>query len=168
MSHVTLHRDKGVNPFLTICRACGKDVGLVLVGVREWVDTCDKCGMKHYGGADNRECKGCKEHGATFTRRKLEEREKIPIEICDDCRKSEKDFDEKLEAMARKEAPNGAILFRCKCGNKGLIGGHAEIAKLVREKLNIKPPALCGVDLDECTDCRETAEGTVKDGKRKG
>ena len=154
---VTLHPAKGVNPFLTTCHQCGKDVGLVLLGVKDYIDTCTNCNAPHVGGMEGRgcyrKCMKCGEIG-TPDRRHLEKDEKLPIEICDDCKK--------LNEEVKKMVAEGGIHFRCtKCGSAGGIKKDTPLSKLVREKMNI-PTGPCGVELDECPQCESPEEQTTK------
>jgi hypothetical protein len=90
LSSVLLHPTKGLNPHLTICRICGKDDAIILVGRRDYKDICCKCGMVHVGGANRtaswhrKVCSQC--YGDEFRQEPISEFEKFPMGVCDECR----------------------------------------------------------------------------------
>ena len=93
MSGLILHPEKGVNPRIASCPYCGKDSGVVLLGRKDKKDTCNNCGMIHYGGADGRVCQKCK-NTYCFTREEIGEHEKIAVVVCHDCEKALKEHHE--------------------------------------------------------------------------
>ena len=101
MGSIELHSKKGVNPRVTVCRNCGKDVGIVLLGWREFITTCPSCHMALIGGG---KCPKCKVSGVN--RREIPDHETLPIELCDDCQKKEE--------AAAEVVRQGGIFWRCK------------------------------------------------------
>lgn len=145
--NVRLHPEKGLNPRVTICIACGADVGVILLGSNELVYTCDKCGRNHLGGKPKR-CP-CGELHLFTKKRKVGDYEKIPLGLCKSC---EEEL-EKHKSMVKE----GGVYWRCtKCRNAGVILNNHELAKIVRDKLKIEPPAPCGVEFDgDCPACKK-------------
>ena len=51
---VILHKTLGLNPRIikVACFICGKikDDSITLLEIKNYLDTCDKCGMQHIGG----------------------------------------------------------------------------------------------------------------------
>lgn len=138
---LTLHKEKGVNPRMTTCRQCGKDVGLVLLGVQDFCTTCPRCDVKLIGGG---KCPHCNEYGTD--RKPIGEHEKIPIEICNDCKKKNEECDEVVKS--------GGIYWRCvDCGSAGALKACSELAQAVREKLNILAPDPCGIEFSKECNC---------------
>lgn len=151
---IYLHPEKGVNPFLTCCYGCGKDIGLLMVGKNDDVYRCDRCGLMHIGRPDGSrstfgnsiDCPrpGCT--GALHFERKLRDGEKVPCDLCDDCRKT------KEEAEATVAA--GGAYFRCEsCGTVGTLSADSELVIATRKEHNILPPAPLGLNLPHCPRC---------------
>jgi len=163
---IELHKEHGVNPRMMICKHCDADIGVILVGVRDYKDTCDKCGLVHYGGADDNTCQGC--GLKQFTRDKVALNERIPGGVCDACEAIIKARKDLLMAEYEKVKHTGAIFFHCaKCASAGLVKGETEVAKDVRARLNIPIPAPCGLTLHGCPNCsRECSKGD-EDGQNK-
>jgi len=153
MSTIYLHPTKGVNPRLTICRNCGKDVGVALLGSREGLYTCTSCGTHSIGGRPGKDrpghlgssiCPKCEASDSYVRERSIEDGEKLPIELCDECKKLEDD----TAQMVRE----GGVYFKCaKCGSAGAIKGTHELAIEVRKKLEVEAPKPCGIEFDEKT-----------------
>lgn len=141
MSEIRLHPEKGVNPRLTVCRACGKDVGLVLLGAHDYVTTCPSCNKKLIGGG---KCPKCHVMGVNKVR--LPGGLSLPIELCDDCQKK---HEETVAAVK-----DGGIFWRCTdCGSEGAIRKNAPLAQEVRTKMGIEPPGLCGIEFNKNERC---------------
>lgn len=141
MSEIRLHPEKGVNPRLTVCRACGKDVGLVLLGAHDYVTTCPSCNKKLIGGG---KCPKCHVMGVNKVR--LPGGLSLPIELCDDCQKKHEEA-----VVAVKD---GGIFWRCTdCGSEGAIRKNAPLAQEVRTKMGIEPPGLCGIEFNKNERC---------------
>ena len=54
-----LHRTEGVNPRMTACGRCGKDVGVALIGALDKKFICGSCNTVSYG---SRHCIPCDGH----------------------------------------------------------------------------------------------------------
>ncbi len=149
MSLITLHPKYGVNPHLCTCPRCGKDNNeLVLIGTRETILKCN-CGQTIYGHRHSEPCPKCGEKFNFTEVGKIEERDKIPTSLCDDCEK---------ELAAEKEiVAEGGIYFRCKCGARGVIKANAPICAKVRAKLDV-PKGPCGIDFDTCPNCEKHSD----------
>ena len=162
---ITLHPEKGLAPHLSVCRKCGKDVGVVLCGIRDFVDICKSCGFRAYGGLDKKTtaCPGCgggwhssNPRGSKgYGRRTLTDSEKIPCDICDECAKKQKECDEAVAA--------GGVYWKCaKCKSEGAIKPSSPLAAAVREQLGV-PEGPCGVELTE-KECPVCTVQTNKEG----
>jgi len=141
-----LHNEKGVNPRLTVCRNCGKDVGVALLGAIESIYECSHCRAHCIGGRPAYDvCTACGFHGGFTFVRKVEEQEKLPVELCDDCKKNE-------EACAAAVA-EGGVYWKCSsCGSQGAIKSTAPLAQAVRKQAGIETPKPVGVEFSE-SDC---------------
>jgi len=97
---ITLHREKGLNPKLTVCQCPvrGKDHDgneLVFVGARDYKQTCPKCKCVCYGGFDRKPgggsmrkvCPKCDADCEGLNKEPLGEYEKLrmPPEPCGEC-----------------------------------------------------------------------------------
>lgn len=134
---IRLHKEKGVNPRLTVCYKCGESVGVALLGCRDFKEVCLACGMAYIGGRKNRgdSCQGC--GSDDFKREEIGEFEKIP-DICDSCEKEVEDH--------REFVREGGIYWKCvDCGATGVIK-NSPFAVSVREQLGVKPPDPCGIE----------------------
>lgn len=86
---INLHPKLGLNARLTIalCPSCGAEHEgneLVLMGARNFKDTCRECGAVHYGGHDDEPCRSC--GSMAFDREVMEENEKVRVsEPCPEC-----------------------------------------------------------------------------------
>src|SRR5574342_648735 len=145
---LTLHKTKGVNPHLTCCRNCGKDVGIVLLGIHSNVHTCGKCGMNHVELDRPFRCKGCNT-SPRWVSREIDDHEKLYIEICEDCNNREQE--------CKSEVEKGGVYWRCqKCQSSGAIKANHPLADRVREAHNIYAPNPCGLEFDgDCPVCQQ-------------
>ena len=138
-----LHPERGINPRMMVCECCGKDAGIVLLGIHEKVYKCVDCGQLHIGKPPLG-CQRCKSN--VKYDRVLNEYERIPNGLCDDCKNKKNECDEVVK--------EGGVYWRCKkCGSTGAIKKENELSKIVREKLGVETPKPCGVELDECPAC---------------
>jgi len=158
MSSITLHRELGVNPRLTICPRCGGDgQELVLMGARNYKEVCRECGMVHYGGAERttrngtgRCCAKCKSYN--LDRVEMTDGEKVIGDFCDKCKAEMQQFDEIFKA--------GGVAFKCTgCGTHGMIEGGTDTARKVREahgtEFTTGPYKKCGLEIPSCPNCPE-------------
>jgi hypothetical protein len=145
---LTLHRTKGVNPRLTVCEGCGKDVGVMLLGTHDYTTTCKPCGIVLIGGGP---CPRCRRDGTD--RRTLDHAVRIPEGLCDDCARR--------EAEARAEVEKGGVFWRCvDCRAAGAIKAGARLAEMVRRQANV-PVGPCGIEFSkaDCPVCAKKGEG---------
>jgi hypothetical protein len=144
MSSIRLHSRLGVNPRLTICRRCGgTGEELILLGDKNYVDTCS-CGLHVYGGISGiSPCPKCKATGGV-KRRTLEDNERLPSgSLCRDCEKEAKEF--------AKIVADGGIYFKCEeCKREGVIKPESGCSISVRKKLNFAAPDPCGIEFQKC------------------
>jgi hypothetical protein len=149
MSSIRLHPTKGVNPHLTICAWCRKDLSIALPGADDGVYECRSCNRTHLGRHPETCPCGAGGYGNFVKVRTLEEGEKLNIgELCDDCLKKKKEHD--------AEVARGGIYWKCeRCGSAGVIKAEAPISQNVRKQTGIEPPKPCGVKLDraDCPAC---------------
>jgi hypothetical protein len=146
LQDLLLHPKKGLNPRLTTCARCGGEGrDLLLLGKADYKDICDECSAVHYGGANKdsssgrRACFHC--GSSSFTRKPLEELEKVPHGLCQAC--------EQEVALHKKLVEEGGIYWKCKdCGASGVIK-DSPLSKHVREQLNIKAPEACGLEFSK-------------------
>jgi len=158
---IHLHPDKGLNPRMTSCRNCGKDIGLVLLGIYEYKRICNNCGTINYGISSNSPCGKCG-HRDFSSPIKIEDHEKIPCELCDECGKRLDD--------AEKAVREGGVHWRCKkCKSEGAVK-HSEYAMEIRkatqdrekdDKNYTEPDSEgkwlpCGIEWENCPVCRKT------------
>jgi len=137
MSGVTIHPEKGVNPFLTYCPRCkGEAPEIVLVGADDGIYQCD-AGLSEGGPhrmvgrprptMDSGDCQQCG-HLARWSRvGTLKEGQRIQAtQPCDACLKELAEWKEVVEA--------GGVYFQCEdCRATGAIKVTAPLAQLVRE-----------------------------------
>ncbi len=152
-----LHPQKGVNPRLSCCMDCGKEVGVILLGVHDNVWTCKHCHKAHIQAGHPFECKGCGQRNPLeqWELRKVGEQERLPIELCDECKT-------KREAARVVVEERGGIYWRCSdCGAAGAIQPTAPLVALVRKQLGI-PTGPCGVEFsrEDCPCCGEQKGGS--------
>lgn len=141
---LTLHPEHGVNPRLTHCPRCGgKSNGLVMMGIRSYVDQCVSCGTQHYGGADKGSGHSC--GSRSLNRRELDLHETVPGPLCESCETKEQEIE--------KAIAEGGVFIKCKeCGLQGVLlyENHKEMCDDVREKLNVVFGKPCGIELKNC------------------
>lgn len=153
--NIILHPEKGVNPFLTICKRCGQDApDLILVGNKQYKDICRNCGAVYYGGRDRPhtgKCNFCDDPYPVFDREPIKDGEKIPIGLCRECQEEEERF--------AKIVSEGGIYFRCKdCKSTGVIRKNEytdAVRQMMGKEYTVEPYLPCGVELDarDCLRC---------------
>ena len=152
MGGITLHPEKGVNPHITCCKGCGKDIGLALVGINNRVITCGTCGVNNVAAKFGDKCGGC--GGRLSSRdkwRELEEHEKIPDGLCDECQEEV----EKHKAIVQA----GGVYWKCSsCNAKGVIK-RSEYSLEVKRAMGLEEDAMCGVMFSklDCPACSNKA-----------
>lgn len=147
---IPVSEEHGVNPSMGICSICGKETGEILLLGRCNKYKCSHCGKVIYGKMSvGSQCPRCGKNTINIIARDVEAPRFISSGLCDDCKKMMEDQKAIVES--------GGVYWRCKdCGACGVIKADASIAAQVREKLGIKPPALCGVELTkaQCPVCQ--------------
>ena len=147
---IILHREKGLNTRLTVCQNCGKDVGLILLGVYDKKAKCQDCGTMNYGIKSDMICMKCNHHIAG-EREVIEDHEKIPGGLCDECKV-------RIDAV-NAEVARGGVHFRCKaCGTTGALKAETELAKLARKKHPEFDGKPFGIEFDDCPQCHPIKE----------
>ena len=152
-----LHKEKGVNPFLTCCYRCGGDTPtLLLVGVYDKVYRCGSCDRKQIGGGargcerviDGQRCRGVLVYEST-----LKDGEKIPLDLCDACDKECAEWDRIVK--------DGGIYWKCDgCKRSGVVRGGSEFSQLVRERSKVAAPDPIGFQAATCPACNGTESFT--------
>jgi hypothetical protein len=153
MGSITLHPKLGVNPRLTFCPQCGKEgTGLVMLGIRNCKTECPECHTVNYGSRPGDRCGHCNQQMFGGKQEELGEFEKLPGELCDECKAEREEF--------AKIVAEGGVYWKCKqCALRGVLKPTAPLAALVREKLNMPAPKPCGIEFEKC---EEHAAGEEK------
>jgi hypothetical protein len=126
---VILHPKKGVNPRMTCCIKCGKDVGIVLLGIKDYYYDCKTCNIRSIG---SKKCMKCNQEGAMNVKQ-LADNEKIACEICPECLEAKKQADE--------EVLKGGIYWTCvKCHSFGCIKAGSNYAIEIRKNAGLDIP----------------------------
>lgn len=151
MSSIRLHHEKGLNPKLTCCRNCRKDVGIALPGADDGVYQClsSSCGIRSIGRPRDNSCPKCR--NSIRLERRLDEFEKLYIELCPDC--------EAKEDACAAEVKKGGVFWKCKdCGSAGALKAEVPLAKAVRKQSGIATPNPIGIEFSKeemCPVCSE-------------
>lgn len=142
MASVQLHPTLGLNPRITICPACKKDVGLVLLGKHDKCTICEECGQRHYGDPHRRSCVRCKSQ--RLRHEVVPEHEKIEADFCNDCLALRTAMHETLE--------DGGLLVVCeKCGSQSALPkDHSVTVELRKEHPTEKK---LGIKIESCPMC---------------
>lgn len=150
-----LHKEKGLNPKLTICPQCGGDAEeLILIGIHDKKYKCSHCNQIYFGYPKRGECIKC---GFNVTRiGEVGEYEKLPAsQPCDKCKAKNK--------AVEKAVAEGGIHWNCKdCGSAGAFGVNHPLSAVVRKQMNIQAPDPVGVELnkvDGCPVCSQKEKG---------
>lgn len=146
---LTIHPQRGLNPHLGFCPACGEENGeILLIGIHNRVYTCAYCGTQNYGANNMSKCASCKSKLDRSPFREIEENEKIPGSLCTKCENERKTM--------REEVARGGIYWMCKdCNSHGVIKAESEFAKEVRRKTGIQAPNPVGAEFtkEDCPAC---------------
>ncbi len=144
---IRLHKEKGLNPHLTVCPRCGKDSPeILLLGAVNKVYKCLSCNTDYIGRPKKGVCLKCS--ARVKLDREINDGERLPGNNCDECKEELELFD--------KVVAEGGIFWKCEdCKQTGVIRAASEMAKAVRKKMDIAPPKPCGVNFtkEECPAC---------------
>lgn len=145
---IRLHKTLGLNPRLTVCYVCGKELAdIALLGDQNFLWHCNDCDINFIGKEKTRKCVQCKRTHIERVR-ELDKFEKIPLGLCEQC--------QKLKDEAAKAVAEGGVYWHCKtCGSSGALTRDNPIAPLVRESLQVRPPEPCGVEVSNCPACAQ-------------
>jgi hypothetical protein len=147
-----LDKKKGVNPFLTYCPRCGGEGSeLLLVGNRQYTQTCPSCGVVNIGGADYGKCNNCRGDMSGVERVKIPDGTKLPGGLCEKCEKEVKEFEELVAA--------GGIYWKCKCGASGVVKANTQTAMEFRKAVGVEAPEPVGMSVENCPMCMIKEEG---------
>lgn len=152
-----LHKDKGLNPRLGCCEQCGTEIGVMLLGASDSLYKCSGCGMHSIGGRPPRNVcpkEGC--NGRYDFERKIDERERLPMGLCDDCQAKNEEASEAVR--------QGGVFWRCgDCGSSGAIK-KSPFADAVRRTHGIHAPHPCGVEFtkDDCPVCNQEDNDAIE------
>jgi hypothetical protein len=145
--NIILHKEKGVNPKVALCERCGKDWGLLLLGVYDIQWKCTKCGALHIGGhSEPKECGKC--GNVTLINKGPYEGRDIVSGLCKKC---EKELQEHHDIVAA-----GGVYWNCSnCKANGVIKATSPFAKEVRKAHGVTAPKPCGVEFNKenCPAC---------------
>jgi hypothetical protein len=154
MSMIRLHETKGVNPHITYCPRCGKDVDLALLGALDRKFSCDECKTVSYGSTHCIKCRNDHKRDRDGKVEVIADTERVPGALCEECLKEMREHRAVVEA--------GGVYFRCvDCGCSGAIKS-SEFAEGVRKAAGIAAPGACGVEFNK-TDCPKCGAGGIDD-----
>lgn len=141
---IILHPTKGVNPFLTVCERCGKDIGLILVGRRDKIRQCGGCKQHLIGFREMEPCPSCGDRGPHAYVKTLQEGDKLPGGLCDECDKEVREHNEIVR--------QGGVHWKCKECKRGGVIRPSDFAAKVREAANVPAPNPVGVEFEKCAE----------------
>lgn len=154
MPELKLHPEKGVNPRLMSCTACGKEYGVVLLGAHDGTCKCQDCGKRTIGS--HTKCAACGSRNVKDAGT-LDEFSPVAGGLCLECEElAKKEHEEQAAVVAA-----GGIYFRCTdCGARGAIKSTSPICKLVREHTKIAAPTPVGIEFTkvDCPECSPNKE----------
>jgi len=146
---IPVSKKHGINPAITVCEWCGKELNeIALVGRCNKIQ-CLHCNRIIYGTKKGL-CPGCGSNNLKILEYDVEVPRHIFNGLCHEC--TEK------KAVMDKEVSEGGIYFKCTdCGSTGIIKKDHPLSKAVREKMDIKAPNPCGISFDknDCPVCRK-------------
>jgi hypothetical protein len=147
-----LDKEKGVNPFRTYCPRCGGEGReLILVGNRQYTQTCPSCGVVNFGGVDHGKCGHCQGEMEEVKKVKIPDGELLPGGLCEKCEKEVKEFKELVAA--------GGIYWKCKCGAGGVVKANTQTAVEFRKAVGVEAPEPVGMKVENCPRCMIEGEG---------
>ncbi len=154
---IRLHPKLGLNPHMTVCPRCGKDgPEIVLLGAQNYIYTCPSCEARSIGYPNFGKCPKC---SSIMTRdRQIEEWERLPGSICDECRQK--------QAAAEAVVKDGGVYWRCvDCKSSGALRkcDYSERVRLAHGK-GTRYEGPCGVELSK-RDCPVCGPNKVVQGE---
>jgi hypothetical protein len=153
---IELHKEKGLNPHMTVCQQCGQDIGLMLLGSADSLLTCNDCGKTTVGKRKARTCADPECKGRLTFKEELADTSRFPGGLCDVC-KLERDTHAKFVS-------EGGVYFKCDdCNATGVIKSNS-FTQEVREKHNIPAPNPVGVQFTKA-DCPACGPDRILPGK---
>lgn len=157
-SRITLHKELGINPRMTVCTRCGEDgEALVLLGNTNWIYNCCSCGTNFIGYS--KECPKCKHFNTLSKGRELKDYEKLPG-LCKKCRLAQEECD--------KAVAEGGIYWKCAdCGSTGALkqSDFTDHVRTVNGK-GTKVEGPCGIEFTKeqgCPVCGPEGENNGKE-----
>lgn len=155
-----LHKEKGVNPRVSVCQACGEDLGVVMLGAHEYKGWCPKCGMTVYGATKRGKCEVCKSRLEDCEI--IADSEKVPGGLCDTCVAKEAEEKKAVDAILKE----GGILFKCRaCGARGAIRKCVQTEGLRKEAFRkgmiSSIDAEFGIEMESCIEHGKLPEEAV-------
>jgi len=138
---IRLHKEKGLNPHMTVCERCGDDIGIALLGASDTKYECQDCGQIMIG---KRKCPKCKTYAKKIG--VLEKWVKLPGGLCEKCTTEITQFEEVVKA--------GGIYLKCKdCNMSGVLKGEHPMAMEVRKDVPAPDPIGIELDKNNCPQC---------------
>ena len=142
-----LHPTLGLNPRLCFCPSCRTDTDYIRqLGNRNCARTCPDCGLENFGAEPGETCRRCQFPLRSAETRDLAESEKIPGELCAECRAAA----DRAEKLVRS---GGVFLYCKKCRSVVAISARDEMSIRARNIKNCPPPELLTVHVDSCPQC---------------
>jgi len=147
MASIPLSKDRGIDPHLCTCIRCGNvnDQALTMGVIMKAEDNHGASHFANRGGTRKHEQELAKHNIEIVTNwtEIKDSSEKIPMGLCKAC--------EDEIALFEEELAKGGIFFKCKaCDQAGMITGNTDLAKAVREQMDIPAPDECGIEFDSC------------------
>lgn len=145
---IMLDPQRGLNPHLAKCVACGSDTNeILLLGTSDRMYKCGNCDGNIIGGRNKSKCPLCNHTGLKFVRR-VDEMERIATGFCDACKKKKDD--------AKQMVLEGGVFWRClKCGSEGALGPNHPLSRKIRQ--DVPAPKPIGVEIEDgmCPICNK-------------
>ena len=144
MTSIMLHKEKGINPYMSYCQRCGGEAEeLLLIGANDKVYQCTKCSKKYIGKTFSRTCQDKSCNGYLKYIGHLEDGIRLPAsEPCNACQQELKEH--------KEEVAKGGVYWQCnKCGSSGVIKATSGFSAEIRKVHNIFAPEPCGIDFTD-------------------
>lgn len=149
---VLMHPTKGINARPSECPQCGKDMGVVMLGVNDHAGFCRTCAVLNIGIRNDgkAKCRNCGNNDLEMNL--IPDNAKVP-ELCDQCV-------ERASAMADMVAEGGCYFLCETCKAHGTFHKDTPIAKdvrkqwLIQDKPSESPPGAILTELN-CPECQK-------------